>query len=108
MMSPASRQELNKLREIVHFLLAGAGGSHRDPITGAVQCCFCHLFIDDYTEFDKHGNSVGPKLNVQLTIHHVDGNHDNNELENKALSHTRCHKSYHRKLANALRSAKGN
>ena len=105
MMTPSSRRELYKLRELVHFLLCGAGGSERNFMTQQIICCFCHRELDEYAKaFERHGNSVGPKFDVQITVHHKDGNHDNNEPENKALCHTTCHKSYHRKEANLVRA----
>ena len=30
-----------------------------------------------------------------LTIHHINGNHDDNRRENRTPSHTYCHKAYH-------------
>ena len=33
----------------------------------------------------------------QLTEHHKDGNHYNNDLSNRVLVHRQCHKSYHTK-----------
>lgn len=107
MMTAASRRELYKLRELVHFLMGGAGGSLRNIMTQQVLCVFCKKPLDEYGKaFAAHGNSIGPKFDVQVTIHHIDGNHDNQEDENKALCHTRCHKSYHRSQANAQRAQK--
>ena len=93
MMRRSSRRELNKLRELVHFLLVGR------------VCCFCHKALSETAEeFVKHGESTGPKFAERLTIHHKDGNHENQAHENKELCHTSCHKSYHRKLRNAQRA----
>ena len=33
----------------------------------------------------------------QLTEHHKDGNHYNNDLENRVLVHRECHKRHHTK-----------
>lgn len=110
-MKPSTRREFYKLREITHFLLSGGGATpreveNRSGSEGAFLCFFCREPLDDYAaDFTTHGNSVGPKLEVKLSIHHIDGNHDNNEDLNKALSHTKCHKSHHRSLANAARAA---
>lgn len=109
-MTLSSRREFYKLRELVHFLLAGAGVSVRlgpkDALVdawGAFLCFFCKKKLDDYTDFEEHGEAKGPKFTAKITIHHVDGNHENNALSNKALCHTSCHKSYHRTLANTQR-----
>lgn len=91
-MSPSSRKELNKLRELTAFLLVGR------------VCHFCQQPLSDTAEaYTSHGNSVGPKLLEQLTIHHLDGVHENNTHSNKALCHTKCHKSFHRREANLAR-----
>lgn len=102
-MTAASRRELYKLRELIHFFLQGAGQTPRSE-NGALLCFFCKDALSE-VEFEKHGNSVGPKFEERISVHHVDGNHDNNELTNKAAAHTPCHKSYHRRLANELRTA---
>lgn len=104
MMTASSRRELYKLRELVHFLLQGAGATPRSE-SGYLCCYFCKVKLDEYgKEFEKHGNSVGPKFLEKISIHHVDGNHDNNVLLNKALAHVRCHKGWHRRLANEARA----
>lgn len=92
-MRPSSRRELYKLRELVHFLLVGK------------TCPFClEPLSPTAEEWDKHGDAVGPVFQDSLTVHHVDGNHGNNEHSNKVLCHTKCHKSYHRRLENQKRS----
>lgn len=110
-MTLSSRREFYKLRELVHFLLCGAGATRRvlkrvdgEVIFGSFLCWFCVEPLDAYTDFSEHGEAVGPKFTAKLTIHHVDGNHENNALLNKALCHTKCHKSHHRKEANAQRA----
>lgn len=103
-MTLASRKELYKLREIVHFLLAGAGGSRRGA-DGSIICCFCGAHMHDL-EFVEHGNTTGPKFNAAVSIHHINGDHDDNEMDNKALCHASCHKGHHRAEANRARSKK--
>lgn len=103
-MTLRSRGELYKLREIVTFLLTGAGATPQDT-TKAFCCYFCRQHLDA-SHFVEHGNSTGPKFTLKLTIHHVDGDHDNNEQMNKALAHTKCHKSFHRREANLARRVK--
>lgn len=106
------RKELYKLREVVHFLLAGAGATPQESVNlntlapeGAFVCYFCRKHMHDL-QFITHGNAVGPKFECAVSIHHVDGNHDNNVMSNKALCHTTCHKSHHRREANLARAAK--
>lgn len=109
MMTATSRRELNKLRELVHFLLRGAGASYREGTHGAhgpIVCCFCRKPLDYAEDFITHGNATGPKFTEKLSIHHLDGNHDNNIDTNKAICHTKCHKGYHRRLANEARKSK--
>lgn len=78
-------KEVRKLRELVHFLLVGQA------------CYFCGKPLSEIAEsWNNHGNGDGPKLtDRRITIHHRDGNHDNNEHSNKVLCHTSCHKSHH-------------
>lgn len=110
-MTLKSRRELYKLREIMHFLLQGSlrtnlvtdGPFGLPPLT--LVCYFCKKPFSYAEEFNTHGNTIGPKFAEKLSIHHLDGNHDNNERENKALCHTSCHKSHHRKEANTARAA---
>lgn len=91
---PSTRRELYKLRELVHFLLYGAGASRRDGATGRVLCFFCDRpLLDD--DFVAHGNASGPRFAGDGTIHHVDGDHENNDMANKALCHRTCHKAFH-------------
>ena len=94
-MTLSSRRELYKLRELAHFLLFDR------------PCFFCEKPLVDQS-FIAHGNSIGPKFTEKISIHHIDGNHENNEHTNKAPCHTTCHKSFHRRIANeerALRNA---
>lgn len=105
MMAPGTRRELNKLRELVHFLLQGAGAT---PFTRSegFKCYFCGNELDTKSAFVSHGNAVGPKLMAKITVHHINGVHEDNAPMNKTLCHTTCHKRHHRKLANELRAAK--
>jgi hypothetical protein len=101
-MTLRSRRELYKLRELVDFLMQGPGGTPLGP-TGMPLCCFCKRPMTK-SSFEKHGESVGPKFVERLTIHHINHDHYDNTHSNKALCHTSCHKSYHRKKANAARA----
>lgn len=105
MMRDSTRRELHKLRELVHFLLVGAGATPvDDEVIGALCCFFCKQRLDGYAgDFSEHGNSIGPKFAAKLSIHHVNGDHVDNRDLNKALCHTKCHKSHHRTLANQKR-----
>lgn len=91
-MRNSTRRELAKLREIASLLLYGK------------RCYFCRLSLisEEFykTNKCKHGNSDCSPLKdvIEITIHHKDHNHDNDEHSNKALAHARCHKSYHLKM----------
>lgn len=52
------------------------------------RCCICgEPFI--YAD-------ILPSRGVdRLTDHHLDGDHDNSDPENRSLAHRRCHKAYH-------------
>lgn len=104
MMRSSIRNELYKLRELVHFILQGAGSSLRNA-QGALLCAFCKERLDEYGEdFEEHGNSYGPALTAKITIHHKNGDHSDNTPANKQLCHTSCHKGFHRRQANAERA----
>lgn len=111
MMRDSTRRELHKLRELMHFILNGAGVTKHalidsdPPRIGALLCCFCKEPLSN-VEFEKHGNSIGPRFTERLSIHHVNGDHEDNSESNKALCHTKCHKSHHRTLANTARANK--
>jgi hypothetical protein len=50
-------------------------------------CWFCHL---PFTDEDL------PRTGIDLiTVHHKDGNHQNNEPSNKVFVHNRCQRRYH-------------
>jgi hypothetical protein len=84
------RSELAKLRELAHFLLTGR------------YCFFCgELLLTVVCGKVKHGDGAGPKLRDKITIHHIDGNHENDAEDNKALAHQSCHKRHHLALVRA-------
>ena len=81
-MRNGTRREIRKLRELVNVLLRGK------------VCCFCDRpLVTDSTGFE--GTSDGPKLVEQLSIHHRDGNHLNDDPSNHDLCHRQCHKRHH-------------
>jgi hypothetical protein len=69
-----------RLREILEFLLKKYN----------VKCYFCGK---DLLE------SLPKRRGDYLTIHHLDGNRNNNSIENLVLAHRRCHKAYHLKIS---------
>lgn len=70
-------------------------GRYRELLWDMIQrhqptCYFCHQpFVKDV---DIPARGVD-----QLTVHHIDGNHWNDDPQNKALSHRTCHKRHHSK-----------
>ena len=103
MMTMSLRRELYKLRELISFTLAGAGATER-TVNGPLTCWFCKKPLDTNL-FVRPGEAPGPRFTAKLSIHHVNGDHDDQRMENKALCHTKCHKSYHRSKSNAARAA---
>jgi hypothetical protein len=55
--------------------------AHNGP--GPYPCVFCERSVDMVTE---------------LHVHHLDHNHDNNDPDNLAATHTGCHTSYHQSI----------
>lgn len=51
------------------------------------RCHFCgkHFLRTDFP-LDRTDN---------VCIHHIDGNHQNNNIDNLTLAHRECHKQYH-------------
>jgi hypothetical protein len=86
----ATRRELGKLREVARHALEGK------------QCFFCHLPLLPADVFKGHkaGDSRGKPLPEveDITEHHIDGNHDNNAIENRVYTHGTCHKKHHASL----------
>ena len=91
-MRRSTRRELHKLREIVHVLLAGR------------TCPFCKAPLLTTENTYKVGESRGAPVNADLTWHHKDGDHYNDDRANLALTHDTCHRAYHaRERAKARR-----
>ena len=102
-MRKSTRQELRKLRELVWEAFEG------------VSCYFCHepLLTGSNLYKDGHGSGDGTKTAemLEITIHHRDGNHHNQEKRNRKPCHSRCHRSHHMTMRwverkRAARSAK--
>jgi hypothetical protein len=87
-MSAASRQELNKLRELFYYFIDGE------------RCAHCgEQFVADHNyEAASHGDARGKPLSVRITIDHIDGDHSNNQRSNHRLMHAACHKTHHARL----------
>jgi hypothetical protein len=94
-MRKSTRQELRKLRELVWEAYDG------------VACFFCHEPLLDGTNEYGNGNGDGTKTDsmLEITVHHKDGDHSNNEPRNRKPCHRRCHKSFH--MAERWRIRKG-
>ena len=86
-MRTAIRAELGKLRELARHLLPNR------------KCFFCKepLLSPSLLANDRAGDTRGAPLPQvsEITEHHVDGNHDNNDPENRVLCHDSCHRGYH-------------
>ena len=55
------------------------------------QCCFCHEPLNSDTFYPK---KTGKHLD-EITVHHVDHQRTNNDINNLQFSHRGCHKKYH-------------
>jgi hypothetical protein len=90
-MSKSVRRELAAARELLWFLLAKE------------TCFFCKhsiLTAEDrelLREWVRFGNRQTPPCAsiLSITEHHLDGDHENNDPDNIALSHSCCHKRHH-------------
>lgn len=86
-----TRREIGKLREVTRHYLIGQ------------RCFFCKDFLvaPAVLEDSIPGERGRPFPEVlDVTEHHIDGDHDNNMPSNRTLCHDSCHRSYHRKLEN--------
>lgn len=88
-MRKSTRRELNKLRELFWYFIAGK------------KCARCHeLFVPaDAYEMASHGDCRGEPVSLKITIHHRDHDHSNNDRRNHSLMHNACHKALHAKRA---------
>lgn len=83
-MRKSTRRELRMLRGIVRSVLEDR------------KCPFCgDPLLSNEDNAYNHGDGDGSPIEDELTEHHKDGNHDNNEKRNRVWTHRRCHKSYH-------------
>jgi hypothetical protein len=90
-MSNRIRQELGKLRELAWHFLEGE------------KCFFCRkdlLGIEDMVNGAsvRFGNATAPPMDLDITIHHRNGNHEDNRKRNRKLAHATCHKQHHANL----------
>jgi hypothetical protein len=87
-MSKMIQKEVRKSRELLWLLLDGK------------KCCFCkELLLEEPGIEIRFGNATAPAMELDITLHHDDGNHANNgsfgNRKNILLSHETCHKSHH-------------
>lgn len=88
-MSNRIRQELGKLRELAWHFLEGE------------KCFFCHkplLNAEDRATVVCFGNATAPPMDLDITTHHKNGDHDDNRKANRKLAHATCHKQHHANL----------
>lgn len=99
-----TKAELQMLRELVWFAYGvdptSAETNALDPM---LSCYFCHEFLLIRPGGMTFGHRRHPKIDVDITIHHIDENRENNNPSNLADCHSSCHKSYHNKKRAALR-----
>jgi hypothetical protein len=86
-MRKAIRSELRMLRELTYEYLFEK------------TCCLCKQPLLQLTKtYTRLGDRCAPPIKDQITIHHADGNHNNNKPVNRKKVHVLCHKKYHAKL----------
>lgn len=90
-MSLNSRREITKMRELLWFFI----------VKYKVKCFFCKQSIlhpDDISISLPNlrlGNGTAPPLELDMTIHHKDEDHDNNDPGNWEIGHDVCHRRHH-------------
>lgn len=85
-MQKQTRRELNKLRELLWYFVRGK------------HCYFCHEPLSAPEKMIRDGDGTAEPFNaLDITIHHLDGNHARKDAANEALAHFSCHKSHHAK-----------
>lgn len=84
-MSNRLRRELGKNRELLWHLLEGE------------KCFFCKEEFVSPEQLPAFGNGRAFPVEVEITIHHKNGNHSDNAKPNRKLAHSNCHKVFHAK-----------
>jgi len=77
-----TRAELRMLRQLVWHAIEGK------------VCRFCgNALAPDWEIAYGHGDA--PEMPVELTLHHIDENPNNNAPANREICHRACHKAHH-------------
>lgn len=98
-MSLNTRREITKMRELLWVLLPSK------------KCFFCKRLLMSDSDLEislpglRLGNATAPPMDLDITIHHVDEDHENNAPSNWALAHESCHRSHHAKKTFKLHRA---
>jgi hypothetical protein len=83
-MRKSSRQELRKARELLRSVFED------------YHCIFCRQLLIPKGRV-AIGECDGAPIETKITIHHANGNHDDDRKGNRRYTHTRCHKRFHMK-----------
>lgn len=78
-MGRLSYNRTRKLKQLAEYMLRMLSTDGRD------KCFFCE---DSLLDADI----------LKITVHHINGDHEDNRGENLALSHECCHRGYHAKV----------
>lgn len=93
-MRRSTASELRMLREMVwHF-------------TEGKKCPFCKKELLPGATDLEYGERNCPPIKERLTIHHSNGNHDDNRKKNRKPAHQSCHKRYHIKIQHSKTKGK--
>lgn len=76
--------KVERQKELLKFFLRKMG-----------DCYFCGGNIDWKSLYPK---KYGYKKMDDITIHHLDLNHWNDDIENQELCHRKCHRKFHQRL----------
>jgi hypothetical protein len=63
-----------------------------------VECMLKMLESDDRHKCFFCAESLLEAELLKITVHHINGNHEDNRSSNLALSHECCHRGYHAKV----------
>lgn len=98
------KAELQMLRELVWFAYGIELTNNTEAGKGINKFCyFCHEPLLILPSDITFGHRRHPRVGVDLTLHHIDENRENNAKENLASCHDSCHRRWHAAKRAAVR-----
>lgn len=81
------QSELRMLREIAYVFLHDQ------------DCVLCKQpLLQTTKKYMRFGDRCAPPIKDKVTLHHANGNHNDNSKKNRKWVHDLCHRKYHAKL----------